>query len=309
MGKTTLASPENVTPSKDDIAKAKQDVKELATLNKSARDSKLLLCKKIWEFDQKRTWKLLGFESDLEFLKQHFPHESLGIHTWRENCRIYRQFLNQVNQMEGQDHRDADKSAYKLLEAVNQQVGENPTYLSEVARFSFAGDTKNDTEKNVKTIGEIYKGSDNVKDFKVKMAKKFDKTNKGHSVANSKPGKNAGGVINLTFKLEASQYDSVVAAFEALSVSLGTRKSFNDMSNEERGRLLSLLSLEITNNSDAKTAMDDQAKKAAARMHINHAYSLITGSNPTDAAIKKASDNFMRSLEDAVSDEESAEAS
>lgn len=304
-----LVSPENVTPKKADIAHVKALHGKLKDVSKQYNKDKFLLYKHIWEMHQLKGWKVLGYESDSEYLKDQFPNEQIGDHTWREGSRVYGQFMAQLNSSKSVDHREAGEKVVEMLESVYHQVGDNVSYVGEVARHQFIGDTPKETERNLKAIGDTYKDSENAKDFKVKLAKKFEKLNRNASEANARPGKNSGGQINMLFKVDAAQYETITAAFESLSVSLGTRQAFADMSNDDRGRLLALLALEISTNKEAVAVMDDKSKRSAAATHIKHAYSLITGLSPTDTRVKALATDFSACIERAAegeSDDEEA---
>lgn len=316
MSRTALATrapapttPEVATCSKEE---ALEMHKELLAANSDYKVSRAKLFECIWRVDQHKIWLKLGYATAEEYLRVKFPNETLGNTTYREGKRIWGQFLNQISKIKeiGGDQDKAEDYAKKMVPKLLESLGGNTAFLGDVARYDIMGNSKHDAESNMGIVKGIAANSQNFRDFKQKVASKFSAMNQNRVVAAGKRHGtvSAGGapinLMSILIKPTAVDMPVIKQAFENISLEIGSKKGYDEMSSQELGSHLYLMSTRINSDPESVARLRTQGeKKQMAIALIRRAYNVTSGADIPADKLRQCVERFAQVMEEVVSDE------
>jgi len=234
-------------------AEARAKLDNLKTTSRNFIVGKAAFYRACWDAHIHRLHKYFDGMGSEEALLESLGQDKIGITTYREACRIYKQFLDRVRLLpEFADNKiAAEDYTEQLVDKAYTAVGANGSYLGELARTKVVRGTKRETEENIEEAKEIYVDdkTKTIKDFSKSTKKKFgvinaeaaERRSASEVARGAKRAAKAVGIegdkfmINLRF--EASLAPSIVAKLEGISTSLGMRTKYADMSSDEIGTL------------------------------------------------------------------------
>jgi hypothetical protein len=225
-------------------AEARTELDNLKTAHKEYSLNKAKFYRACWRAHIYKLHRYFdGVRSEEELLET-LGADKIGISTFREACRIYRQFLERVMtlpEFKG-DKIAAEDYTEKLIGKAYGAVASNGSYLGEVARTKMIEGTKRESEDNIEDVKKIYHESKSHKDFTKAIKKKFGALNPDDVATRAKREAAKGGdkfMINARF--DAALTPRITAGLEAISVSLGLRTKFADMNSDEIGTIISVM--------------------------------------------------------------------
>lgn len=266
-----LQKPEKTEIHKLTPAEAKKELDEFKVLRKDYKFGRAKFYRGCWRFHTLKLYKYFEAKSEDDLLDR-LGVDKIEKTTFREACRVYKQFLDRVKELPEYKGDDGGAKDYaeKLIDKTYTAVDANGSYLGELARTKVVGATKRETEENLEDVKKIYHDdkTKTIKDFTKSIKKKFGVINPEQSKrsAASQPARAAkraadradGDKFMVNMRFDATLQARVVMFLEGVSTSVGLRTKYADMNSDEIGTLFSVMMQRLEKGNEVPKGLDER---------------------------------------------------